>query len=371
MNDNNSKTANGDFGDVARSRLAEATARQGSTVHKEVMKPVLVLVAVAALAAGCAHINYTDGDRYDRGLVICLSGAGGMMGETDRIREGLAGGGVSRALEVFEWSRGEVFSDQTAVKENRHKAGQLARRIEAYQREYPGRPVHLIGVSAGTGVAIWALEALSDAHRVTGVILIASSLDTRYDLTKALEKVDDAVYSFSSVADTVLSLGVPWAGTVDRSGGLGGGLVGFSPPDGSSEHTKMLYKEKLVQINWWPGDMVLGHLGDHLGAANPTFVRVRIAPLILGKQGAEKPKGPEEGGSAPAAPAAAPTPKTAAKKRFVEWKIAEKRPGDTSFRKPAAESEASDAKNGPAKGGDEPQRPVDESQFFNEPRKLP
>jgi len=147
----------------------------------------------------------------------------------------------------------------------------------------------------------------------------------------------------------------------------------------------MLYKEKLVQINWWPGDMVLGHLGDHLGAANPTFVRVRIAPLILGKQGAEKPKGPEEGGSAPAPAPAPPVPppapplKAAAKKkRFTEWKVVEKRPGDTSFRKPAAESEASDlprreagAKNGPAKGRDEPQRPVDESQFFNEPRKLP
>jgi len=318
----------------------------------------VLLVALAALAAGCTHINYTDGERYDRGLVICLSGAGGMMGETDRIREGLAAGGVSRALEVFEWSRGEVFSDQTAVKENRHKAGQLAHRIEAYQREYPGRPVHLVGVSAGTGVAIWAMEALSDAHRVTGVVLIASSLDTRYDLTKALEKVDDCIYSFSSVADTVLSLGVTWTGTVDRSGGLGGGLVGFSPPDGASEHTKMLYKEKLVQINWWPGDMVLGHLGDHLGAANPTFVRVRIAPLVLGKQSTEKPKKDIAGSEQPA-----PAPKAAAKKkRFTEWKVVEKRPGDTAFRNPEPEA---------AGKPKEPQQPLDESQFFREPRKLP
>jgi len=320
---------------------------------------LVALAACTAMAAGCTHINYTDGDRYDRGLVICLSGAGGMMGETERIREGLVGGGVDRALEVFEWSRGEVLSDQAGMKENRRKASQLARRVEAYQREYPGRPVHLIGVSAGTGVVVWALEELGDAHAATGAVLIASSLDTRYDLTKSLEKVDDCIYSFSSVADTVLSLGVTWTGTVDRTGGLGGGLVGFSPPEGSSERAKILYKEKLVQINWWPGDMVLGHLGDHLGAANPTFVRVRIAPLILGNQSAEKQK-KDIAGSDPAS-----APKAAAKeKRFAEWKVVEKRPGDTELRsaesKPAASEKAK-----------EPQKPLDESQFFREPRKLP
>ena len=244
---------------------------------------VLVLVLASALASGCESANFTAPDRYDRGLIVCLSGAGGMMGECERIREGLASGGVDRAIEIYQWSGGEVLADQTNVERNHHEAAQLARRVEAYLSEHRGQPVHLVGISAGTGIAVWAMEELSPEFKVEGAVLLASSLDTKYDLTKALARVNDRIYSFNSVADTVLSLGVTWAGTVDRGGGLAGGFVGFSPPDGTSADGKTLYREKLVQISWWPGDMVLGHLGDHLGAANPTFVRVRVAPLILEK----------------------------------------------------------------------------------------
>jgi len=237
-----------------------------------------------AAAAGCGQANYTHGNRYEEGLVVCLSGAGGMMGETERVREGLNAGGVTRAIEIFEWSGGGVLADQTNVEENHRKAQRLSRRIEEYMRSYPGQPVHLIGVSAGTGLVVWALEDLSEGHQATGAVLISSSLDTKYDLTSALGKVSDRLYSFNSVADTVLSLGVTLAGTVDRGGGIAGGLVGFSPPNGVSDETQTLYKEKLVQISWWPGDVVLGHLGDHLGATSPSYVKTKIAPIVLGEQ---------------------------------------------------------------------------------------
>ena len=35
-----------------------------------------------------------------------LSGAGGMMGECDRLRDGLKQAGVRRPIETFHWSRG-------------------------------------------------------------------------------------------------------------------------------------------------------------------------------------------------------------------------------------------------------------------------
>lgn len=253
---------------------------------------LLLMTAVAAGATGCTQVNYTSPDRYERGLVVCLSGAGGMMGECDRLRDGLAAGGVDRALEVYEWSVGEVLSDQASVEANHHKAALLARRIETYLHEYSGRPVHLVGVSAGTGLVVWAIEALTGDDKITGGVLISSSLDTQYDLTRALERVTDRLYAFTSVADTVLSLGVSVAGTVDRGGGLAGGLFGFSPPDNAPDATRALYRERFTQIAWWPGDVILGHIGDHLGATNPTFVRARIAPLVLGRRpenGAGKP----------------------------------------------------------------------------------
>jgi len=279
---------------------------------------LMMAAAMPALcgAAGCGpHRNYTAPERYERGLVVCLSGAGGMMGEVDRVREGLARGGVDHAIEVFQWSRGRVFGDQMDMAENRRKAAQLARRLESYQRLHPGRPVHLIGVSAGTGLVVWALEDLRPGARATGAVLVSSSLDAWYDLTRAMEKVRGRIYSFHSVADPVLSLGVTWAGTVDRNGGISGGLAGFSPPEDASAHTRALYEDKLVQFGWHPGEVLLGHLGDHLGATRPRFVEERIAPLVLGEYD-EKKRAEAEKEKQKAAPTGKESPSWAAE----SWK---------------------------------------------------
>jgi len=255
------------------------------------MKQVTGLLLAVAIASACGCNERTRSDRFEDGRVYVLSGAGSMMGECQRIRDGLKQAGVRRPIEIFHWSRGGVLEDQTGVEANRRKARQLARRIEAFKRGSPTSPVHLIGVSAGTGLVVWALEDLEPGAEATAAILISSSLDTRYDLSEALAKTRDGIYSFNSVADTVLSLGVTWAGTVDRNGGLAGGLVGFSPPGGASEDTRRLYKEKLHEIPWWPGDTVLGHLGDHLGATNPAYVKEKVAPIVLGKEPPEPPEG--------------------------------------------------------------------------------
>jgi len=246
----------------------------------------LLALAAALAAAGCNnHATYSNGtDRYNRGLVVLLSGAGGMMGETDRIHDGLQQAGVDRAIETFRWSRGGVLTDQTGVETNRKKAHELARRVEGYMRSHPGLPVHLIGVSAGTGLVVWALEDVAPEFQATAGILISSSLDTQYDLSRAMANTKEGIYSFKSVADTVLSLGVTWAGTVDRGGGLAGGLVGFGVPSNASDETNRLYKEKLHEIAWWPGDVVYGHVGDHLGATNPAYVKAKVAPIVLGKE---------------------------------------------------------------------------------------
>jgi pimeloyl-ACP methyl ester carboxylesterase len=336
---------------------------------------LLLAGGALAVAAGCAEVNYTSAERYERGLVVCLGGAGGMMMECDRVREGLASGGVDRAIEIFEWSRGGVIADQADVAENRRRAGQLARRIEAYLQEFRGRPVHLVGVSAGTGLVVWALEELDGDDKVTGAVLISSSLDTKYDLTRALDRVTDHLYSFSSVADTVLSLGVTWTGTVDRNGGLAAGLFGFSMPDNAPEHSREVYKDKLAQIGWWPGDMILGHLGDHLGATSPLFVRARISPMILGRKpertGAPEPVKADEPKALPVSGRLAEGRRTDLMRR--DWRAA------AAAAAPAPETRKADRR---AAKEDKPRffdwnvggganRPVDESQFFTESGRLP
>jgi pimeloyl-ACP methyl ester carboxylesterase len=256
-----------------------------------------------------------------------------MLGEDKRVRDALASAGVNRALEIFHWSQGDVMDDQRDVSRNRFEADELSRRLTAYIADHPGKPVHVVGISAGTGVAVWAIEDLPGGMKVTGAVLLASSLDSRYDLGSALGKVDDAIYSFSSVADAVLGLGVTLTGTVDRGGAIAGGLAGFSPPKNAPPDEVRLYKEKLVQIPWWPGYVVLGNPGDHLGSTNPLFVKACIAPLVLGR----KPHRPmtteaaaEEANdvlsaraaantTAPAAPATAT--RSSATGRFTDWSV--------------------------------------------------
>jgi len=355
----------------------------------------LMLAAAAVGACGCAESRRAGADRFEDGRVICLSGAGGIMGECDRIRDGLKQGGVRRPIEFFHWSRGGVLRDQTGVEANRRKARQLARRLEAFKRSHPASPVHLIGVSAGTGLVVWALEDLEPGVEVTAAILISSSLDTRYDLSKALAKTRDGIYSFNSVADTVLSLGVTWAGTVDRNGGLAGGLVGFSPPGDAPEETRRLYKEKLHEISWWPGDTVLGHLGDHLGATSSAYVKEKVAPIVLGKEpprppedapGLEAVRRPETGGEGPvedAEPAGADEPETAeAKESSAVQEQAEKAHRDLQGQSDADDETGRTRTDDPddrgrfhdwrvGSGGTGRVQPLEEAVFFTRPERLP
>lgn len=238
------------------------------------------LLMFAAIHVGCSQVDYTTPQRYRKGLVICLSGAGGATGEVDRIRQGLDEGKVDYALEPFSWSRHEVISDQADIEENKRRARQLARRIETYQQEYPDRPVWLVGFSAGTGIVTWAVEDLQPDSRVRGVVLLASSLNAGYDLTRVLQNTAGKLHNFHSPADPVLGLGIPVAGSVDRQRTFTGGQFGFKPPADADQTKKNLYTDKLVQRSWQPGDVFEGHYGGHLGATFPAFIRRHVAPLI-------------------------------------------------------------------------------------------
>lgn len=239
------------------------------------------IVVFCAAAAGCGQteadrfVNVSGGAGYDQGLVVCLSGVGGMCGEVDHISRGLIDAGVPCAIEGYRWATGNVLADQMDLAANKAKARALARRIEEYEAEHPGRPVHLFGVSAGTGLVVWALEDLGPGCHVDNVFLIGSSLSSRYDLRDALSRVGGRLYNHYSAVDGVLGALVPATGTVDRAGGDAGGLHGFRPPrDGDG-----LYGERMSQVAWKPADAKWGHDGGHLGGTQPAYVREYMAPL--------------------------------------------------------------------------------------------
>jgi len=63
---------------------------------------------------------------------------------------------------------------------NESEARRLAERIELYMDEFPGRRANIIALSAGTGIATWALEALPSKYHV-GPWVSRSALSRDYD----------------------------------------------------------------------------------------------------------------------------------------------------------------------------------------------
>ncbi|MBN2582780.1 MAG: hypothetical protein JXL80_06895 [Planctomycetes bacterium] len=244
---------------------------------------IIVALLACVAATGCAEPSYTAAERYSNGLVLVFHGAGGITTAPAQIRRGLGEGDVDHAIELVDWSAGHnVLEDQTNVNRNREIARQSSERITRYVAEHPGKPVHLVGISAGTGIAVFAVEQLPSGVQADGLVLMASSLTSDYDLTRAMGKLRNEITNFSSVADVgILGVGVGLAGTVDRGSGLAAGLYGFSVPKDASSQVRAQYKEKLVEVPWNPGYVVFGHVGDHLGAANPAFVKRFVAPIML------------------------------------------------------------------------------------------
>lgn len=257
-----------------------------------------MMMAVALLAGLTGCVDYTAAERYEQGLVVVLGGAGNLTASPNQIQRGLDNGGVDHAIEIFQWSESHnVLADQTDIAANRAAAGNVAQRLVAYMDSYPGRPVHLVGLSAGTGIAVFALEQMPPGRSVDGVCLLASSLSDAYDLTRALEHVRNEVTNFQSNAiDLVLGVGVGVAGTVDRGKGIAAGLGGFKLPPSASARTKALYAEKLVEMPWDASYILYGNAGDHLGASSSGFVKHFMAPIVLD---AERRRGGRPTGAAP------------------------------------------------------------------------
>lgn len=213
-------------------------------------------------------------------------GGAGPLGEvvgTFSVPKGLREGHYRGAIEVYGWQAavGGTLRDQIDRTRNEEQAAELARRIVAYERAYPGRRVNIIALSAGTGIAAWALEALPPDCRVGTVIFLSSSLSSRYDLTAALEHIDGRLYNYCSSKDPILRYGVPLAGTVDRSSDeMAAGLHGIALPRDLDVHGRNLYRLRVRNRAWRPSYKRYGYQGLHTDSTSERFVEHVLTPLL-------------------------------------------------------------------------------------------
>ena len=166
--------------------------------------------------------------------------------------------------------------DQALRINARAGGAKLARWIEEYSDRYPDRPINLVGLSAGTGVSVWALEDLKPGYEVDNVILLASSLSHDYDMSKALKRVKGKVYNYFSSNDAVLQIPMKIFGTIDAKFGVdGAGAVGL--------HNRT---QKIVNKRWKAEYQRYGYYGGHTDATSPGFVKAVLSHHINGKKAA-------------------------------------------------------------------------------------
>jgi hypothetical protein len=259
------------------------------------IRPALGLLLIA-LSVGCASKSTWDGqvqadrkERLTRGCVFYFDGAGGGTKKSNYaggVVEGMLEAGYKGAGELVSWETGRgLIADQNAsVAYKREKAAEGAAKIQNYRKNHPGAPVNLLGFSAGTAEAIFALEVLPETEPVDHVVLLGTSISHDYDLTEALKRVKNKLYIFTSPYDRMLGTLMPLSGTADRKfDDPGAGIKGFVLPAGASAATRKLYADKIVTIPYSKDFRKDQDKGRHFDNVKMEFIRDEVAPLLMGK----------------------------------------------------------------------------------------
>jgi pimeloyl-ACP methyl ester carboxylesterase len=222
-------------------------------------------------------------ERLDRGYVLLLPGIMGCTSTDHELTVGLARAELPLAIEMYDWTEGRwrMISNLRGLARNRREAQIVAAKIMAYQDQYPGRPVHVIGYSGGAGMAVMALEALPPDRRVTSVILLAATLAPDYDLRLAMSHSESGIRNFYSPVDVpVLMATMALVGTMEGHHTVAAGAWGFAVPRGIEGEERRQYEQNLVQQSYTLEMLTWGNSGGHFGWVRPSFVQHWLAPLV-------------------------------------------------------------------------------------------
>ncbi|HTN05025.1 MAG TPA: alpha/beta hydrolase [Planctomycetaceae bacterium] len=245
------------------------------------------LVAPLGRLLGGRWIRRVEPERLEHGLLLVLPGIESQSFLNISIFNGLLDSGIPHAIEIFDWTTGWnplFLYHLRGWRRNRRMVERLARRIQDYQRDYPGRPVWLIGHSGGGAISVLAAESLPEIAAISGLILLGPALSPSYPLNLALQRTQHGIWNFYSRGDWLfLGLGTLVCGTLDGRHTPAAGFVGFqSPPETPADHPS------LVQIPYDLRMLLAFNAGGHFGCANRVFVAEHVAPILRRSHGVEK-----------------------------------------------------------------------------------
>jgi hypothetical protein len=230
---------------------------------------VLTVTVILAVGSGCE----LRGKAEPFGKTFYVGGASNLDAFGGGVPDGLRQAGYRGDVENFIWTISfNPLIDQLVTINARARAGLLAGEIERYHRRYPQNDINIIALSAGTGVAVWAIEDLKSA-RVDNLVLLGSSLSHDYDIRRAMAHLAGNIYVYHSPHDAVLDA-VLIVGTIDGKRGVQSvGQVGLKKPPEAAD--------RIINTPWSRQFMRYGWAGGHTDCVNSTFIRDVVAPLIL------------------------------------------------------------------------------------------
>lgn len=234
--------------------------------------------------AGCAVQNAAIRPRPedpDPGLVYIVPGIEGHAIWYFEVRRAFRDAGVRAEFRLFNWGRPlNNLANLTEYQGNLRKAEAAARELADWRRAHPSAPLHIVGYSAGGGLAPLVVARLPVGTEVDTLTLVQPALSPAFDLTDALTHVRGRMTVFHSPSDLlVLGWGTSLFGTVDREFCPSAGKVGF---DLDKALNNKGLRAKVQQIRWAPDWFWAGHFGNHVSMLGYTWNRRIVAPALLG-----------------------------------------------------------------------------------------
>lgn len=247
-------------------------SRRAARLLAGVLAPLVLAGCTASGYYNTAEVRVATAD--DAVFYFDGAGGGGLIGWQDKVKDGLRAAGFRGKFQNVRWQTGlGILADhETSHEYKRKQARDAVAKILAFRQRSQGR-IHLIGLSAGTAVAVYTLEALPEDVRVDNVALLSSSLTSLYDLTPALRHVSGKMLVTISSEDGVLKASEPVLGTTGDRPGEPAGLVGFVEHDVAGD--------KIQFLRWRPAYEQQDWDGGHTDVTNAPFVRDVLAPRIL------------------------------------------------------------------------------------------
>ncbi|MCO6436013.1 MAG: hypothetical protein J5J06_02880 [Phycisphaerae bacterium] len=221
----------------------------------------------------------------EHGALFLLDGVGGLQLSVVLARAALAAETDAPGTIVFRWQTpvmGEMLSDLMWLRRNKVQAAKLARRILAVRRAHPEAKIHVLAVSGGSGIAVFAMEALRGRAVVETLILACPALSPGYNLGPALQCVERAYALVSHRDRLILGVGTSVFGTVDRKWCASAGRVGFELPIAASSSDLANYG-KFRELHWSEDLEAVGHHGSHAEWAGRRFLEAHLMPMLRGE----------------------------------------------------------------------------------------